>query len=186
MRRSLPLLTLLLAAITFSACQAEPPRAQANAPAQAQAKPSYSPFVVHVHDGAPFHSISFKDVGLHTPDHESAALYEVVAESVSLELQQLDSPRLSSEVRYSHDITDPQNHLVCEGEHIYVDLWGSAQTARYGYSLWSGCGEEDNFAWREIEVTAARTREEALAQVSRQIVTDLRSALQTGCFTRSC
>ncbi len=148
--------------------------------------PSYSPFVVHTdHVTLPFHMISFKDVGMSLPEGESIVAYETLAEALSLDLQR-ELADISTEVRHQVEITDPNAHLACEGEHIYVDLWRAGRG--WGYSLWSGCGEDDEFAHREVAWTAplAEGIHQSIQPLSRDIATQLVAASRTGCFTRHC
>jgi hypothetical protein len=131
--------------------------------AEVAAEPSYSPFVVDVdsasHDAVPFHLISFKDVGMSLPDDATRQVaYESLAEALSLELADLSGDPgapTSSSVRHDHGLTHPSAHLACEGGHIYVDVWRSGEGGPYGYSLWSGCGEDDRFAYNERVVASS-------------------------------
>jgi len=149
--------------------------------------PSYSPFVLHMSrpTGLPFGALSFKDVGMSLPDEERVVAYETLAESLSLELQRrMDD--LSVEVHHTVEILDPAAHLACEGRHIYVDLWKAGEG--WGYSLWSGCGEEDEFAHEEVEPTrvAIAGTAESFEPLTREIVASLVDATRTGCFTKYC
>ncbi len=141
--------------------------------------PNYSPFVLDVDADVPFAIISFKDVGMSLPSTDQAFVYESLAESLASEL---DGREIMSRVRHVPEILDPNNHVACEGEHIYVDLWKSSSSAgdRFGYSLWSGCGEDDRFAFQDERVLATV---DALAQ---DIASSLSNAVETRCFTRLC
>jgi hypothetical protein len=149
------------------------PQAAGDAPSDG---PLYSPFVVEV-EASPFDVISFKDVGMSLPAPDRSLAYESLAEGLALELRERQS-----RVRYEEDIRDPANHVACAGRHIYVDLWSNAE--RLGYSLWSGCGEDDRFDWRELE--RQPTIEADVDELSRAIATSLDTAIETGCFTRRC
>lgn len=148
---------------------------------------SYSPFVVHMSrpQGLPFQHISFKDVGMSLPEDERVMAYETLAESLSLELQRAIDD-VSVEVRHTVEILDPAAHLACEGQHIYVDLWRAGEG--WGYSLWSGCGEEDEFAHEEVEPVrvAIAGSAESFEPLARDIAESLVDATRTGCFTRDC
>lgn len=148
---------------------------------------SYSPFVVHMSrpEGLPFQVISFKDVGMSLPEDERVLAYETLAESLGLELQKAMDD-LSVEVRHTVEILDPAAHLACQGQHIYVDLWKAGEG--WGYSLWSGCGENDEFAHEEVELTriAVAGSAESFAPLTQGIVASLVDATRTGCFTRHC
>ena len=148
--------------------------------------PSYSPFVIHTHhDALPFALISFKDVGMSLPETERIVAYEALAEALSMDLRR-ELTDLSSEVRHTVEILDPAAHVACEGEHIYVDLWKAG--GGWGYSLWSGCGEDDEFAHREVASAAvgAEDMTRSLQPLSRDIAEQLMAASRSGCFTRHC
>ena len=140
--------------------------------------PHYSPFVVQMsHPALPFSQISFKDVGMSVEPAHRAFVYETIAQSLAEALTEHAEQPMSSEVLYSTDAADPNQHLACGSAHIYVDLWQSS-AERYGYSLWSGCGEDDQFRWQEVDGSV-----EPLAH---DIAEALRAAVTTKCFTRQC
>jgi hypothetical protein len=157
------------------------------------AAPSYSPFVVDLHAGSPaalpFHLISFKDVGMSLPDDAARQrAYESLAEALSLELAVLSTElgaNMTPSVRHDHRITDPSAHLACEGGHLYVDVWRSGTEGNYGYSLWSGCGEDDRFAYNE-QVVASRDEASAMDPLAEEIADSLEGALRARCFQRAC
>jgi len=163
---------VLLVAVLITACQSVPEPTPAPPP-----EPLYSPFVVQV-ASSPFDVISFKDVGMSLPEEDRALTYESLAEGVALEL----SDERSSLVSYDERAASPDAHLACEGRHIYVDLWSNDE--RLGYSLWSGCGEDDRFALEEL--TRPGTPERDVDELSRAIASSLDRAVATGCFTRRC
>ena len=148
----------------------------------------YSPFVVKVSgESSPFETITFKDVGIaDVSNNRSIELYELVAESLRYELDSDPERNLSSQVFYDEAAADPANHHACAGKHIYVDIWRTPGSERWGYSLWSGCGEEDNFAWREVSVSPELAESDSVDQLTAQIGRDLREAISTGCFTKAC
>ena len=156
------------------------------AAADAPRGPLYSPWVVRVDDErARFSEISFKDVGLlSVPAPDREGVYEAIAESLAVELGHDAALSLPGEVHYSQAMSDPSNHLSCAARHVYVDLWDATAPSRWGYSLWSGCGDEDQFAWREID--RPRDSEDAIASLTRSIASSLRDAVRTGCYTRHC
>ena len=192
-------LIILLALLGLTACDTDPapdPHGIASARAAdpttegAADEPSYSysPFVMHLdHEELPFGAISFKDVGMSLPDDHQVFAYEALAESLSLELQR-GVADLSVEVRHTVEILDPAAHVACEGRHIYVDLWKAG--SGWGYSLWSGCGEDDEFAHREVasvSEAAADTGDAATFEpLTRDIARSLLAAVESGCFTRHC
>jgi hypothetical protein len=160
------------------------------APVVEAPKYRYSPFVLKVNQGSVFKKISFKDVGFKLKEEEDEArmVYELVAESLAQELASEERLKLAAEVAYDEAILDPNNHVACGSEHLYVDVWHSQRPERWGYSLWSGCGEEDNFAWREIKVEGAMVSDplEAVKPLTRGIVESLATASTKGCYQKSC
>lgn len=150
----------------------------------------YSPFVLRVEQGSVFKKISFKDVGfkLREDEAEARAVYEVIAESLAQELSGEVKLQLAAEVAYDEAILDPNNHVACGSDHLYVDVWRSKQPERWGYSLWSGCGEDDNFAWREIKVEGQVAGDpiEEVRPLTRGIVEALSTAVERGCYQKTC
>ena len=158
-------------------------------PQQVAAAPQYSPFLVAMsvdERELPFEQISFKDVGMSLPAEDRSYVYETLANSLAHALASHDEP-LTSEVQHTPSLMDPDTHLACTAGHIYVDVWQSERASgpTWGYSLWSGCGEDDQFAHREVPVGAG----DALASVAplaRDIASSLRRAVETSCFTKRC
>lgn len=181
----------LLSLFSLAACGSEratPPRASVETaarvvlPAAPETRdPVYSPFLLDVSE-APFGLISFKDVGMSLPAEERALVYESLAEELSLALRR-DLAPMSSMVRHDAAITDPNNHVVCTGRQIYVDLWSEADG--WGYSLWSGCSEDDEFAHRAVRVDRT-DRLASLDPLADDIAKSLRAAVRRNCFTRLC
>ncbi len=153
------------------------------APAPESPDPVYSPFVVQMRtQSLPFSVISFKDVGMTLPQTDRVHVYETIAEGLALELASHET--MSNDVGHDITMSDPSSHVACEGEHIYVDMW-SAGEGGWGYSLWAGCGQDDEFAHREID-PPGDDRLAALAPLAVDIANELRTAIRTGCFTRHC
>ena len=71
-------------------------------------------------------------------------------------------------------------------ERVYV--WRSESPKRWGYSLWSGCGESDNFAWQEVEVDEAKvgTLTEEVSPLAESIADRLAEAESSNCFVKQC
>ena len=162
-------------------CDDHPPT-----PVGTQQAPQYSPFVVDVSGGdLVFDQISFKDVGMSVPPEDQTFVYETVAEALSARLTEDASMNLHGRVRYSEDAADPAHHHACAANHVYVDLWHDASIPKWGYSLWSGCGEDDQFAWRELATTGPDPVN-TVEPLTRDIVADLAHAVSAGCFTRHC
>jgi len=145
-------------------------------PAPESPDPVYSPFVVRL-DDTPFSVISFKDVGMSLASDEQQHVYETIAEGLALEL--------GSQMHHDPHSADPANHVACEGEHVYVDMWQSG--SGWGYSLWSGCGEDDQFAHREISVpNEPDDRLASIDSLTTDIARELRRAVAENCFNRHC
>lgn len=161
-------------------------------PVEAVKKPKfyYSPFVLEVQDqDAVFKKISFKDVGVGELTHaERATLYETMAESLSYELSLAPDLEMPAQVAYDLEITDPKNHLACGSNHLYVDVWRSKSPERWGFSLWSGCGEQDNFAWKEVTYMPRETDDmiEEVKPLTRGIVDAIKVAEEQGCYQKTC
>jgi hypothetical protein len=151
-------------------------------PAPESPDPVYSPFLLRLDHGQPFGLISFKDVGMSLAEEERTLVYESLAEGLAMALRE-DAAPMSSTVHHDHEVADPANHVHCEGRRIYVDLWSEADG--WGYSLWSGCSEDDQFAHRAVRAN----RDDRLASLdplAADIASTLRDAVRTNCFTRHC
>ena len=145
----------------------------------------YSPFVVQVQGSKYFQSISFKDVGLQRPESDpNDPVLEAIAESLSLHLTE-DGAGLMTRVAYDEAQLDPGNHTACGQNHIYVDVWRKGERG-WGYSLWSGCGEESNFEWREIPDAPAGEIVDEVEPLTQAIAESLRAASKSECFTKAC
>ncbi len=179
---------LVAAFLVAVGCQKMPTVAAVEPDEQPAPQYHYSPFVVQVPDsGMQFRTITFKDVGTHratpAPDDE---LLQAVAEAVAHNLQM--TPELEvreSLVSYQEELSDPANHLACETEHLYVDVWDGSD--KWGYSLWSGCSEDDNFDWKQVEIPADSVDLPSRVEpLGRAIARSLVAAHRNGCFTKSC
>lgn len=146
----------------------------------------YSPFVVSLAGNHPFKVVSFKDVGLKraTPVPNDPLL-EVIAESVAQHLSQ-STLNVEAAVSYDEAILDPNNHVACGSDHLYVDIWRSGDT-KFGYSLWSGCGEDDNFAWKEVPATFEPDDLATVVEpLAASITETLSAATAKSCFQKTC
>lgn len=190
----LPLFVLAATACTSGASDTEAPQAEhaahveaTEAPPAAERSP-YSPYAVHLADHDRFHLVTFKDVGMNLFSPDRAMLYEALAQSVALQMSVLPGPEWRAELIHDASYADPANHLSCESEHIYVDVWTGEDPDRWGYSLWSGCGEDDQFAWEELNdpLDARAPAHESVEGLARRIVEQLSEADESGCFTRNC
>ena len=162
---------------TSSEADPSPPAPAAEAPREA----FYSPFVVDVpHASVPFSQITFKDVGMSLAPEDRAHVYEVVAESVRESLQ---SEGIEASVSYAAEWSEPEHHLACQGEHLYVDMWQSGAD-RWGYSLWSGCEEESEFG--RGDVLGDRDPVVAASPVAAHIAQRIQAAVDARCFRKHC
>lgn len=135
-----------------------------------------------------FNEITFKDVGLSRASSDpNDLMLEAIAESVSYSLQV--EPQLGvsqSLVHYDAALADPANHASCDLNHLYVDVWNGSD--RWGYSLWSGCSESDNFAWEEVLIPGDRSQHIAdrVVPLGESIAQTLAEAHQRDCYTAHC
>jgi hypothetical protein len=149
----------------------------------------YSPFGVKLANGEHFHIISFKDVGLRRQDPKpNDPLLETIAQSLAYELQVAEGMQLSPRVVHDEALADPKEHVKCEANHLYVDVWRGEAPDRWGYSLWSGCSMEGQFAWREVPSTTDPDEDmtKAVEPLTEGIVESLADARQKGCFQKTC
>lgn len=146
----------------------------------------YSPFVVRMAGQHQFKSMSFKDVGLkRTEPQPNDPLLEVIAESVALHLSH-GPLKIDAEVAYDPTILDPANHVACGSDHLYVDVWRRGND-HFGYSLWSGCGDNDNFAWKEVDASFdPEDPAVAVEPLATSIIDSLSAATKNSCFQKSC
>jgi hypothetical protein len=147
----------------------------------------YSPFVVKL-EGGPFDTVSFKDVGLKRESKDpDDPLLEILSESLVYEFSQQDALDYEARVVYDPKILDVSNHLYCGANHLYIDVWHSSSPDRWGFSLWSGCSDIDNFAW--IEVPDTRSAADLTLHVeplTAGIVNELAKAAASNCFQKTC
>lgn len=147
------------------------------------ASPIHSPFVLHVStDALPFQRISMKDVGMSIAPSDRDHVYEQLAVSLSSALAHDEELPMSTEVLYSTDVEAPSAVYSCGIREVYVDLWQPDGQERWGYSLWSGCATDDQFAHHEV----ARDQPDDFTGLTRSIAHALREAVKTRCFTRRC
>ncbi len=146
----------------------------------------YSPFVVSLAGTHHFKQVSFKDVGLKRLEPlPNDPLLEVIAESLAAHLSE-SQLNVQAQVSYDATILDPLNHVACGGDHLYVDVWRAGED-RLGYSLWSGCGDNDNFAWKEVPAQFEPNDLASLVDpLTASITESLAKATQKSCFQKSC
>ncbi|MFP4600300.1 MAG: hypothetical protein ACLFVJ_18745 [Persicimonas sp.] len=147
----------------------------------------HSPFVVAL-SGGEFDTVTFKDVGLpRDGDGPDEMLLEVISESFAQQIVARSEFDYDASVSYDADVLEPANHLHCEIDHLYVDVWRGSSPERWGYSLWSGCSERQNFAWREIPAPADDSDLADWVEPLTESITDtLAEASERGCFQKSC
>ncbi len=147
----------------------------------------HSPFVVAL-GGGEFDTVTFKDVGLpRDGDGPDEMLLEVISESFAQQIMARSDFDYDASVAYDAEVLEPSNHLHCELDHLYIDVWQSSSPERWGYSLWSGCSERQNFAWREIPAPADDSDLTNWVEPLTESITDtLAEASERGCFQKSC
>ncbi len=150
----------------------------------------YSPFVIALAGEGVFKSVTFTDVGISqpTPGPVDETLLETIAESLAQHMSRSDVLSYSTRVYHDAAVAIPDNHLFCEESHLYVALWKGYSPDRWGYSLWSGCNEEHQFAWKEVEIpdSAAHDMIESTKPLSVSIVESLEKATTDNCFLSEC
>jgi len=147
---------------------------------------NYSPFVLRL-EGSHFDLVSFKDVGMHVGDEDAEIVYETIAESLAMSLAEDEGLGIQAEVAYDEGILDPKNHVACGATQLYVDVWRNAEAAKWGFSLWSGCSEDDKFAWKELEYESKDADPiEQIAPLTKSITHTLRKASEAECFQKAC
>lgn len=152
----------------------------------------YSPFALRLDGHSAFDVVTFKDVSDPLPD-PALQIDELMAEAFTIALRGTH-PGLLTEVVHEPALLDPSNHVFCDRRHLYVDFWRSPQSPasvrpdgpRWGYSLWSGCGEDDRFAWQEVDGPAAYGLAEQIDRVVDDIARRLSVADARACHQRRC
>lgn len=150
----------------------------------------YSPFMLNAPDGTVFKTITFTDVGLSQPEPGPVdpLLLETIAESLAQKIAHHEELNFTPVVAYDKALSDPDNHLFCEQHHLYIALWRGYAPDRWGYSLWSGCNEEHQFAWKEVVASASDDPD--LVTVVEPLTTSIAEALaeatQKSCFLAKC
>lgn len=129
--------------------------------------------------------ISFKDVGLGLSLTDGALTYEALAQALAIELDSHAHLEWAAWSDYEAGVADPDAHTFCGQRHIYVDVWKGDEPPRWGFSLWSGCGEDSQFAWEEVASTAPPSVDN-VDGVAGVIADALAEAESTGCYTRNC
>jgi len=146
--------------------------------------PRYSPFAIRLDGHQTFDVVTFKDVSQRAND-PALQVDELMAEAFSLALRE-SHPGVLTEVVYEAGLLDPGNHVFCDRRHLYVDFWRTSASGKWGYSLWSGCGEDDRFAWSEVDGPAAYGLAEQIEVVVEAISRRLAVADRSACHRRQC
>ncbi len=182
---------LALAGCTRSDGERPPPPAPLGGPTMSAAGAPdgpthrYSPFAIRLDGHGAFDVVTFKDVSRPLPD-PALQTDELMAEAFAIALR-ATHPRVLTEVVHEPELLDPGNHVFCDRRHLYVDFWRSGpDPARWGYSLWSGCGEDDRFAWQEVDGPAAYDLAEQIERVVDDIARRLGVADARACHQRRC
>ena len=149
----------------------------------------YSPFAVEL-ESETFDVVSFKDVGIgRSNPRPNDPILEAISQSFLYEVRAHDKVGYDGEVVYDKTLLDPSNHLHCEKDHLYVDVWRAEGPDRWGYSMWSGCSQAGQFEWKEIELDGDPDKKSLVEEVTplgRSIADSLAKASEDNCFTRSC
>jgi hypothetical protein len=150
----------------------------------------YSPFMITAPDGTVFKTITFTDVGLRQPEPGPVdpLLLETIAESLAQKIAHHEQLNFTPVVAYDKALIDPDNHLFCEQHHLYIALWRGYAPDRWGYSLWSGCNEEHQFAWKEVVASAGDAPDlvSAVDPLTTSIAETLAEATRKSCFLAAC
>lgn len=151
-------------------------------------EPIYSPFALKVSGMDDFDIISFKSIGFVEPLGGTKGLVlEALAASLRRELEAHSDLSVRAEVYHDESLTKSQNHRSCEMRHIYVDVWHSKSPERLGYSLWSGCDERTQFAWREVPSNGEdKSIVDQLTPMTRDMADKIANATVSDCFQRFC
>lgn len=183
------ILTALAIALLLGACDTSPPEAEPEDTTEREH--FYSPYFLSGDGELPFTTISFTDVGLNVRAEApvDGYLLEAIAESLAYKIVDHEELNYTPEVRFDQTLADPENHNFCDDEHLYVALWRGFDPDRWGYSLWSGCHESQQFAWHEVVHPEALGTGDVIAQVdplTESIVESIRDAHQQDCYSVAC
>lgn len=137
--------------VLFAGCD-EPQQAGAESAEDGATEEYHSPFYIAGEGDLYFERITFTDVGLNAPDPGPAEplVMEAIAESLVQQLERREALDFTGRVDYDKNLEDPAAHMHCDRQHLYVALWRGWEPDRWGYSLWSGCHEQQKFAWEEV------------------------------------
>lgn len=145
----------------------------------------YSPFVVDISsEKMVFNTISFKDVTQGDVSPQRDTTMETLADSLGMAIGEDPSFKASCEMRYDEEITKPSNHKACGQNHLYIDVWEEGDN--YGYSMWSGCSAEDEFAHSSVALPKSEDPNKRVAPLVSAIRKKLVTAHSTKCFLKTC
>ncbi len=162
--------SLLLLSLALVACKSK---------SEPTSTHDYSPFAVQIAGHAAFDVVTFKHVGNQSLPGASFH-FEAVAEALAMSFER---PNLSAEVVFDPKLTKAESHRACGAEQLYVDFWPVGEGG-WGYSLWSGCGESDRFAWEEFSSGGDATAQ--MLELASRIKTSLERADESGCYVKAC
>lgn len=161
---------LIAAVLALGACKEAPSVAPSVA---------YSPFTVEVEGHGAFDVVTFKHVGAQSLP-EPSFHFEAVAEALAMSLERRD---LETAVVYDAKLTHHDAHYACSIDRLYVDFW--PVSGGWGYSLWSGCGEDDRFEWQEFSSTATDPTTQ-MTELADHIGSSLSHADARHCYAKAC
>lgn len=180
--------SLALVVMVAGACDAENDEADGD---HSEDEEFHSPYFIDGDGDLYFDTISFTDVGIKIDESEPAdqLVLEAITEALAWELAQRGSLDYDTRVEYDESLKDPANHMHCDREHLYVALWRGYEPDRWGYSLWSGCHEQQKFEWEELEDRDDREEVDTVTwvePVAEDIADSVVEAHEEECFSRSC
>ncbi len=166
----------------------EPIEVAGSAADTAERAKRYSPFAIRVEGSFPFDVVTVQDVGLHLTDGLDQGLYEAISQAISIALDGNEFFEVRANMFYVEDVSNPTHHEFCDSDHLYVALWHGTHPDKWGFSLWSGCGELDEFAWREFEAAlgVSEIPFDSIETLAAEIVSAVETAARTQCFQKRC
>lgn len=151
--------------------------------------PYYSAFGVKVRHNEHFDLISFKDVGLDRSDPKpNGPFLEALAQALAYRFDTHDSLAADARLVYNESLADPEEHTYCEKDRLYVDLWHSSAPSRFGFSLWSGCSNNQRFEKTEMPGPSIDKAppENVVEPIAKEIVDSVQSAERRDCYKKAC
>ena len=188
MRRCTLSAVVMMLALVYVGCD-EPGHSESESETE-PGEEYHSPFFIEGQGELDFETVTFTDVGLNAPEGGPADTFvlEAIAESLAYELAATGEFDYQGQVKYDEKLADPDSHLYCDREHLYVALWRGYEPDRWGYSLWSGCHEQQKFEWEELpdEVGEDADAVTWVEPLTESIVDSVAEAHEEQCFSAKC